>query len=367
MRTEASQPATAALRRANNIGSLRMVGALAVLVGHSFVLSSADGRTRDAVSNAIGDVAAFNLGLPGIGLAMFFAISGYLVTQSYVRRRGAIAYTEARLLRIYPALWLAMILTVLVGALASTYSPGEFLSSRITHEYLMGGASLLDLQYLLPGVFEANPSAAVNGSLWTLPVELTMYVIVGLAGVLGLLGRRALFNLVVVAAVAFALLRPESMPLLANTDHQEIATFFVAGAVLFINRDLVPLRLAGLVALVALAAALSFTDAYALAFPLAFSYAVLLLGFTDRVRLPDLARYGDLSYGTYLYAFPVTQLWVSAIGPGSPWAVAGLTLASTLPLAFVSWRLVEDPALRLKGRLVPAKLTGRSVIVRPSD
>jgi peptidoglycan/LPS O-acetylase OafA/YrhL len=194
-----------------------------------------------------------------------------------------------------------------------------------------------------------------------------MYLFVALVGALGLLGRRALFNLVVAAAVAVGVIWPGSVPLLSDQAHAEIATFFVAGTFLYVNRDVVPLRGAGLAALIALAAALSWTAAYPLIFAFTFSYAVLLLGFTRRIRLPDLAARGDLSYGTYLYAFFVSQLWVSAIGPGHPWAIAALTLVSTLPLAAASWHWVEAPALALKGRLVPAKLTGRSVIVRASE
>ena len=357
----------AAPSRRNNIGTLRMVGALVVLLGHAFVLSSADGRTRDEVSEGIADVAAFNLGLPGIGVAMFFAISGFLVAQSYQRRGNAPAYVEARLLRIYPALWLAVSLTIVVGAVVSTFAPDDFLSSKRTITYAVGGASLLDLQYALPGVFDSNPSDSVNGSLWTLPVELKMYVFVAVVGIAGLLGRRLLFNVAAVALVVAALVWPDGFPPLANTDHQEIATFFLAGTALYVNRDVIPLRGAGVVVLAAVAAALSWTPAYPLLFAAAFSYAVLWLGFTQRPRLPDLSKRGDLSYGTYLFAFPVAQLWVSAIGPGSPWAIAALTLATTLPLAYLSWHLVEARALRLKGRLIPAKLTSRSVIVRPSE
>lgn len=339
--------------RANNIGTLRLAGAFAVLFGHSFVLSSPSGQDRDPVSEAIADVAPLNFGLPLLGVAMFFAISGYLVAQSFVRRGSALAYTEARLLRIYPALWLAIGLTLVVATFISTFPPGDFATGRQTVSYAVGGASLLDLSYLLPGVFTDNPRASVNGSLWTLPVELKMYLFVGMAGLLGLLRRRAPFNVAAAAIVASALLWPAGFPLMSNPEHREIAIFFVAGATLFVNRDLLPLRAAGVAGLGVLAAALSPTAAYPLAFALAFSYAVLWLGFTDRIRLPDLAARGDLSYGTYLYAFPVTQLWVSALGPGSPLVIAALTLATTLPLAFASWNAVEGPALRLKGRLIP--------------
>jgi peptidoglycan/LPS O-acetylase OafA/YrhL len=359
----ASSQDPAAPSRRNNIGTLRMLGALAVLLGHSWVLTSEDGRTLGPVSQALADVTGFRLGLAGLGLAMFFVISGYLVSASYERRQSLVAYVEARVLRIYPALWAAIAFMVVVGLFLSPYGPLEYLKSHKTLVFIAGGASLVDMNYLLPGVFTDNPSDAVNGSLWTLPVEIRMYLFVAVVGLLGLLGRRALFNVVVAAAVAAGVIWPGSVPLLSDPNHAEISTFFVAGAALYVNRDAVPLRGAGLIALVALAAALSWTDAYGLAFALAFSYAVLLLGFTKRVRLPDLAARGDFSYGTYLYAFFVTQLWVSALGPGEPALIAGLTLVCTLPLAVASWFLVESPALRLKGALMASKLTRRSVIV----
>jgi peptidoglycan/LPS O-acetylase OafA/YrhL len=352
--------------RANNIGTMRLAGALAVLVGHSFVLSHGGGPA-DPVSQALHDVTPQRFGLPGVGVAMFFAISGYLVSRSAVRRGNLLAYLEARLLRIYPALWLAVALTLLAGAVVSTYPPWDFAASERTIAYALHDASLIDLRFKLPGVFTANPIDSVNGSLWTLPVEMLMYVAVAIAGVLGLLGRRLAFNLALGALVLVAAAWPGSLPLLSEGSHVEIAAFFAAGAALYVNRELIPLRFAGLAGLAALTAALSWTGAYSMLFAFTFSYGVLWLGFTPAVRLPDLAARGDLSYGTYLYAFPLAQLWIAAIGPGAPLAIAGLTLASCLPLALASWRLVEAPALRLKGRLVPAKLTERSVIVRATE
>jgi len=358
MAAAAPKPPAPASRR-NNIGTLRLAGALAVLFGHAFVLSSSGGRGHDPISDAVNDVSPFHLGLPGLGVAMFFAVSGYLVTQSYVRRGSFVAYAEARLLRIYPALWLAIGLTIAVSALISTFPPGDFLSARPTVDYAIGGASLLDLHYFLPGVFTDNPRAAVNGSLWTLPVELRMYLFVGIAGVIGMLGRRVLFNLALIAIVAVAAIWPEHMPLLAHHEQLEISTFFLAGAVLFVNRERIPLTGIGVIALATLTAALSWTAAFSLTFALSFSYAVMWFGLTSPVRLPDLAAKGDLSYGTYLFAFPVTQLWVAALGPGKPLVIAALSAAVCLPLALASWRAVEAPALRLKGRL--SAITDRRV------
>jgi peptidoglycan/LPS O-acetylase OafA/YrhL len=347
MSDAASSGPGAPARDANNIGTLRLFGALAVLFGHSFILAGG-AHARDPVSDLTRVVAPYDMGLPGVGVAMFFVISGYLVTQSFQRRGNLIAYAEARVLRIYPALIVAVGAVIALGLLLTTLPAGSYLTSRWTLSYGIHDASLYDLRWSLPGVFAVNPSPAVNGSLWTLPVELRMYVLVAIAGVLGAVGRRAAFNLLAVAIVIAGLAWPGS-PLLAKADHEQIAIFFLAGAFLFVNRARFRLTPGGAVAAVILAALASLTGAYPLVFAFAFAYVILWLGLANPVRMPNLAARGDFSYGAYLYAFPVSQLWVQVTDTGSGWIIAVLTFVTTMPLAAASWHLVEQPALRRKG------------------
>jgi peptidoglycan/LPS O-acetylase OafA/YrhL len=335
--------------RANNIGTLRLLAALAVLFSHAYVLSHPG--VADPLSETLDGALPLDRGLAGQGVAVFFVISGYLIAQSYVRRGNLLRFAEARILRIFPALICAVGVTILVGAVVSSFGPGEFLQSRFTLDYALYTATLLDIRQVLPGVFEGNPVHDANISLWTLPIELGMYGLVALAGVMGALRHRWAFNVLAALAVGVFLLGDGRLPVLDGYHDSELAMYFLAGTALFMNRDVA--RLDGRVAVAALAilivAGLYETPVADVIVIASLAYLVMWLGLGGAVRLPDLAARGDLSYGTYLYACPASQLLIAGIGPESPGLIAILTAVAVLPVAWISWHLVEAPALRRKG------------------
>jgi peptidoglycan/LPS O-acetylase OafA/YrhL len=350
----------------NNINTLRFIGAILVLFGHTFALCYGPGGGEDPISEWLKPLTGYQAKLPGIGVAMFFVMSGYLVTQSYTRTPRLLSYLEARALRIYPALWVTLVLTALVvGPLMTELSLREYFSHKLTWKYIYYNAPLHpDVIHRLPGVFTDNPRpGGINGSLWTLPVEVRMYVIVAVLGVTGVLRNRLFFNVVAAAIVFFYVLAPDHFFLLHKIRHERLGLYFLLGALAFINRQAFKLHWSGVVILFGLVLLTYKNALYDAVYALWFSYLTLYIGFHSKLRMPDLAARGDFSYGLYLYAFPMTQIAIVALGPENPWLVLIATFISSMALAVLSWHFIESPCLRLKGRIAGRHPVGSKTIV----
>lgn len=157
----------------NNFNLIRIVAALAVLVTHSFALAIGTGDA-EPFRNTLG------MTMGAIAVDVFFITSGFLVTGSLFTRQSAIEFIWARSLRIFPALLVMLVLTVFVLGVYFTSLPVDsYLRNSMTHRYFLSCATLVaGITYNLPGVFEGNPyKSAVNGSLWTMPYEIKMYLI----------------------------------------------------------------------------------------------------------------------------------------------------------------------------------------------
>jgi peptidoglycan/LPS O-acetylase OafA/YrhL len=291
-----------------------------------------------------------------LAVNVFFTISGLLLAKSYIERDHLVDFIRSRLLRIYPALVIAVLFTTfLVGLLFTNVDRLAYLVDAETQSYLLRNRLMvrLGIRSSLPGVFVHNkPPNAVNDPLWTLPYELRMYGLVALAGVLGLLRRRAAFNAACVAAVA-ALWMFHARGGAAGADDwlpqfERLGVFFLAGTACYINRGWVPIDWRVWGACVALAVLTYPTPWFMSAFWLALVYSIFAIAYLPQGRIRMFNRMGDYSYGLYVYGFPVQQAFASLVPSAGPWLIFAASMAVTLPLAVASWKFIEAPALSLK-------------------
>jgi peptidoglycan/LPS O-acetylase OafA/YrhL len=328
--------------RANNFDALRLLAAALVIFSHAFFI--AEGNEMHEPLIVLSGRQSI-LGLAGVFI--FFAISGFLVTQSFEETRSPWRYLAKRALRIFPGLVVALVLSAFVLApLVTTLPLREYLSRPEPYRYVFWN-TLLDLrQHELPKtMFVDNPvGLEVNGSLWTLRYEFEMYLMVLVLGVVGLLRLPALLAL---WALGLACIYFPALGVLGGWGW--MLSFFVSGMILYKLRDT---RLFdGRVALAALAGLVLTVrfGAFIQLFSLFGSYLALWLALNRRLPLLRAARFGDLSYGLYIYGWPSEAAVIWALGGHAPWwEVFLLGLALAAALAFASWHLVEQPALRLK-------------------
>ncbi len=349
--------------RDNNLNLIRLLAAICVLVSHAFPITLGTG-TPEPFADVIG------LKLGEIAVAVFFVISGFLITRSYATTPDPAAFLAARALRLIPALLVVLILTALIlGPLTTDRSFPTYLADPAVGGYIAGNASLAFVRYTLPGVFEANPNAGVvNGSLWTLFHEAACYVAVLAFGLAGALRSRPRAMVLVVgtgAAIVLVLASAQHLPLKLVT-LATLAIPFLIGGLFYAGRAAVPLRWDGLAVLIAATILSHGTPPFLAVFVVTLAYATLILAFRARWRGRALTLKDDLSYGVYLYAYPVQQTVAWAAAPASvPLAIA-LALPATLVFATLSWVLVEKPALEAKQ--VFAQLLGKAwrTVVKPA-
>lgn len=338
--------ATALAPRHNNFDAVRLLAAFLVIWGHQFALLGMP--VPLILSNEPG----------ALGVVMFFTLSGYLVTLSWLADPHPLRFVARRALRIWPGLLVAVIFcALLVGPVFTRLSLREYLHSDGTWQYF---ANLwLDTRYWLPGVFEKNPfPLTVNGTLWTIALEVGCYAVLCVGGVLGLLRWRAATALALLAlavALQWRYTSRSGMVLPPWSAGLQYGLMFALGATLasFNSAMLRHRSMALALVLVATSALYWLAPAplYGQAQLLALGGAGVILGSCSTRGIAGIGRYGDFSYGLYIYGFAVQQSVVT-LGGGA-WGFLPALIASlvvTLLLAALSWHFIERPALTLKPR-----------------
>jgi peptidoglycan/LPS O-acetylase OafA/YrhL len=340
-------------RARNNFDLLRLMAASLVVVAHASVVLHNRILTPDPVRMLTG------VEMGKAGVLIFFIISGYLVSGSWEERKSAAMFLRARILRIFPAVIVIVLVSVFVlGWSVTSLDTAAYFGSGSTFLYLQD-MSLYRMYYYLPGVFENNPAGpSVNASLWTLPYEFTCYLVLLVAGMAGAYRNKLIIPcLFSVSAAAYHIygdvINSWVIPVLGIDfkTYGILLLYFLSGMSFFVLRNNIPLSKAGLLLSFLGAVLMKLEWLPSLAGLFIWPYLVLYLASTPLLQPLKAARYGDFSYGLYLYAFPVQQLIVHLFPePGPYWLFVLYSFAGTMPFAVLSWHLVEKPALRLKGK-----------------
>ncbi len=356
-------------RNKNSLDFVRFAAAIAVIFSHSYIFSlGAAAQGSDPVYT----LTAGNFTAGQLAVAAFFAISGFLVTASLERSRSAIIYLKARFLRIYPALIILVLFTIFVlGPLVTTLSLADYLRSAQTYAYFQVLLLADVVSRALPGVFTHNAyPSLLNASLWTLFWEVLYYVIILILWLARSLRRSVVVVLwVVTLAVSFLLGRVDlsryvvSGPLLHplwaiftayNTyNFFTLGSYFFSGTVFYLFRDKMVMKpWLLLVATGTLIVSLITQQGITLWVPTFGMYALFYAASSQSSPLNGFGRYGDYSYGLYIYA-PLVQQAVVYLFGGTMQPMVNFVLSAPITFVFaaVSWHLVEKPALKLKDRV----------------
>lgn len=327
--------------RNNSMNIMRLLTALAVIYGHA---SAVTGRGP-------GDIFLQYVGykfIGGVAVDVFFVLSGFLITASVMSGNGIRYFIASRVLRIYPALIVCCVLSVfLLGSLLTISD--QYWQSMDTWRYLLGNATAYRTEYFLPGVFSELHDHAINGSLWSLQIEVRLYLMIGIGFLIGVFSSKRVFNALFFTVIILGYFAPDMFSRLFEPEnHRHVAMMFMIGSFAWVNRESIPMRPDVMFALLVFAASLHGTSKFGFVYALLLPYLVFYIAIGKWGLWFN--RWGDYSYGTYLYGWPCQQLVLMSfpdIGNVGNTILSGVLAVF---LAFLSWHLVEKSSLQLKER-----------------
>ena len=298
-----------------------------------------------------------------MGVAGFFIISGFLITRSYYRSPNLLNYITKRVRRIVPAYFFVVVICAFSLSLVSSLSFQEYFTSKVFFKYLTANLAFLNfIQPTLPGVFSSNPFPFVNGSLWTIKIELALYAFVPLMIIF--LKRKPVFVFICLY-ISSSLIRyglgqldnssySASIILLSRPLFGQVC-FFVSGAILLFYFDFFKKKIKWVLPL----SIIVFTSKYFLSYwvieffyPL--SFAILIISFAYCFKeLAFISKYGDFSYGVYLYHYPIIQLFTHReCLRENPVLLFCICLGILVLLSWLSWHLLEKQFLKRGNMLI---------------
>jgi peptidoglycan/LPS O-acetylase OafA/YrhL len=335
------------ISKRNSFDFLRFFFAFSVFLTHFDILTSPDGRYTFWPVDA------------PMGVAGFFIISGFLITRSYYRSANLWDYTQKRICRIVPAYFFIVISCAVFLSFVSSLSFQEYFTSKELYKYLAANLGFMNfIQPYLPGVFTANFFSSVNGALWTIKIEIALYACVPLLALF--LKRKPI--LAFIGIYVFSFLFVFYMRYLYENSGKEIYTilrtqflgqirFFISGVILLFYFDFIKKHIKWFLPFsIFIFITRYFVFNLVIDFFYPISFAVLIISFAYYFKkLGLISKYGDFSYGMYLYHYPIIQLFIyfGRLNE-NPIVLFLVCFCSVLLLSCLSWHLLEKRFLKRK-------------------
>lgn len=344
--------------RRNNFGFIRFFLALLVIIHHAYPLG---GFGEDPFSVFTRNQES----LGGVAVMGFFITSGFLITKSMIDSTSIWRYMWHRFLRILPAYWVCILITSLGFA---TYF--QLINYGTVDNYLRvpdGPFAYLRNNVFIKirqfGIADTLPMVpypnSINGSLWTLIYEIMAYSLIGLFGVMGIFKLNRYYLLLMflifytfyIIGLIYPSLALYFGPWFADPQLTQLLTYFFTGTMFYIFKKYIPLY--GKLVVIALLITIASSYLYLLDFVLPITLAYILFWLVAKLPLSSFTKYGDFSYGLYIYAFPVQQtLSFHGLHRYGMFIYIILTVLLTMLLAVASWYCIEQPALRYKNKKI---------------
>ena len=295
--------------KSNVIDFLRFIAAALVIFSHSYAITAAGDDPLRTVSKQ-------EITFGELAVAFFLFVSGLYVTKSLLTKQNVRGYVTGRLRRIYPLFITVVVLTVFVmGPIMTTLPVREYFASKTTYAYL--SYLVMIPNYSLPGVFTDNSMSVINGSLWSLILEILCYMMLLMAYKLGLLDRKRLRSLTILSGLCIAVIFVVKWQTLYRFVAYLRPLFcFVSGICFYVFREEIRYTWRWIAVAVLGLACCVLANCYSLATIVFLPYLLCAVMDKNPVWLRKMAVIGRYSYAMYLIGFPIQQV-VYATGLGT--------------------------------------------------
>ncbi len=323
----------------NNFNILRFIFASLVIVSHAPEIQDGS-RKNELLTNMFGTISFGELAVDS-----FFILSGYLILKSWIENPNLVRFLKSRIFRIYPGFIVASLVCVFI--VGPAYGESNYLSEFRILSFLK---SIVTLQQPnTPPVFFGSHFPVVNGAMWTIYYEFTCYLLVLLLGLIGFYKQRySLFILTLLLTGLFLLNKGSILELGKVQPYVRLGMIFLYGACFYFYREYIHWRFKFSTYSLCIVFVLLFSHSFAeVAIGIFWGYSVIYFANTQG-KLLLFNKLPDVSYGIYLYAWPITKVIYQEWPNINVFLCMAITLFISILFGMVSWHVIEKPFIKLK-------------------